>query len=159
MLLALLISLASTTAFAADAPAPSNSWGLKIVEYSRCSLPPSNMVMTLEPDGGATLSVLGGFEPGEGSSTRQTKQFTQLEMRKLAKIVRRSKIDSIPNKAYDPLKPPTKTDGCDQSIEIRLDGKTKKIEYNTGYDLPPKLEKFLKNLHVILDRRDWAEDH
>ena len=142
-------------AVSAFAKAPTK---LEIVEVYRCPLPPHTGVMTLEPSGEATLFVEGGFDPGAGTGTSQKKHLSAKQMKELARVVRHSKWLKIPDTVYDILKPPKRTDGCSQSIQIELEGKSRTISYNSGYENPPALDSLLKNIHAVLDHDDWVED-
>ena len=47
---------------------------------------------------------------------------------------------------------------CGRSIEITLDGKSKSIRYEHGYDNLPALDAILKGIHAILDCHEWLQD-
>jgi hypothetical protein len=149
--LVLPISAAETTGTAATA--------LSISEYFRCPEPFHRGLLTVEPSGAATLVVTRGLDPRKGRSTIHKKQLSREEVKELTTVVRGSGYELIPETTFDANRDrPRRMDACSRSIEITLEGKTRRIRFDHGYDNPPALDAMLKGIHAILDRHEWTED-
>lgn len=100
-----------------------------------------------------------GFDYREGRTIRQKMRLDEKDLKKLAKLVKKSGYEAIPEEAT-PFRPegPRRTDSCDCSLAITLDGKEKRIHYDNGYDLPAKLEKLVRGIDAIVNGRSWEED-
>jgi hypothetical protein len=131
---------------------------LSISEHFSCPETFQRGALIVEPTGAATLYVTIGLDPRRRRSSTHRKQLSPQEAEELTAVVRGSGYASIPETSFDASGERRHEDACRRSIEITLDGKTKRIAYDRGTDNPSALDALLKGIHAILDRHEWKED-
>lgn len=134
------------------APAPS----FKIVESWACPYPPQRGFRSVDADGRAALVVFEGLEPPPASSSRrEKKRLPPADVRELAAIAAEAK--SFPERAESFPPKHEQSDPCDRSLEVTLDGSTRRTSYRDG-DVPEYLAAFLKRVDLVIERGSWEPD-
>jgi hypothetical protein len=121
-------------------------------EFMRCPDLSSTM-MSLAPDGQATLVVLRGDELRTMRSFTNRKRLTAADMQDLLALLRGSGFARLPE-APDATPGP---DTCLIHLEIRLDGREATLRYQSEPEPVTPAKALARKIHAILDRHAWRE--
>lgn len=131
--------------------------GLTITQHMRCPEPPSDSVMTLEPTGAATILVTWGMDRRTMRTLINYKRLTGAEMAELAALLRAEGFDRIPEPPPPTGPPSLSTHPCRIALEIRLDGRSARVRYDSDPETPSPAKTLAGKIQVVLDRHAWRE--
>ena len=123
-----------------------------LTEHMTCA-DPSTSVMTLEPDGTATIVVFRGFDPRTARSVTNRKYLTAGDMQEVLALLRSSGFDRLPDGPEDRTGPDT----CLFTLDIRLDSQQATLRYHGTPEPLTPAKALARKIHAILDRHEWKE--
>jgi hypothetical protein len=153
-LLSLLLVGAPPTLAEERAPSPA---GLTISVFMRCPEPPSDSVLTLEPDGAAKITVIRGMNLRNARTLTNYKQLTSAEMEELTTLLRSSGFDRMPEAPRSAAPPSLSKHPCLITLEIHLDGRVARLRYDSDPDTSSPAKALAGKINAILNRHEWKE--
>lgn len=153
---ALLLLAAVLAACGSPEPRAAPGPSFKLTESWGCPYPPQRGFRSVDADGRAELVVFEGFEPPPAAaSRRQKKKLSPEDVAELVRIAAEAK--SFPERAESFPPKHEQSDPCDRTLEVTLDGATKRTSYRDG-DVPGYLSEFLKRVDAVYERASWEPD-
>jgi hypothetical protein len=131
--------------------------GLTISEYMRCPEPPSDSVLTLEPNGAAKITVMRGMDRRTARILINYKQLTSADMGDLTALLRSSEFDRILEPPRSATPPSLAKHPCLITLEIHLDGKVAHLRYDSDPDTSSPAKALARKIGDILNRHEWKE--